>query len=62
MSGAAGELTWPWIVFIVCVVISAVIIGVVIGILRGYQMRQWGQSPLSPSVKRAAHFTTVLVM
>ena len=33
------SLPWPWIVFIVCAVLSAVAIGVTIGILRGYRNR-----------------------
>ncbi len=32
-------LSWPWIVFIVCAVLSAAVIGVCIGILKGYRNR-----------------------
>lgn len=38
-SAQHGGLTVPWIVFIVCAVLSAVVIGITIGVLRGYRNR-----------------------
>lgn len=34
-----ADLPWPWLVFIVCLVLAAVVVGIVIGILRGYRNR-----------------------
>ena len=35
-----GGLPWPWVVFIVCAILSAAVIGVTIGVLRGYRPRE----------------------
>jgi len=36
-QGQSSGIPWPWIVFIVCAVLSAVAIGFTIGVLRGYR-------------------------
>ena len=36
-SAQSEGLPWPWIVFIVCAILSAIIIGITIGLLRSYR-------------------------
>lgn len=36
-ASQSGGLTWPWVVFIVCAILSAVVIGITIGLLRSYR-------------------------
>lgn len=38
-SEPQGGLPWPWIVFIVCAVLSVACIGVTVGVLRNYRNR-----------------------
>ena len=38
-ASANGDLPWPWVVFIVCVALSAIVLGVAVGILKGYRNR-----------------------